>query len=95
VTIQMVRVQEKGRVTIPLEIRQKLNLKKGDMVTFVETADGVMIIPVEIVTSQTLTQIGQGLKQRGVELSELMDRGRELREGLIKDEYYLPDRPES
>jgi bifunctional DNA-binding transcriptional regulator/antitoxin component of YhaV-PrlF toxin-antitoxin module len=72
-----------------------LNLKKGDMVTFVETADGVMIVPVEFVTSQTLTQIGQALKQRGVELSELMNRGRELREGLIKDEYDLPDRPES
>ena len=35
-----VRVQEKGQVTLPLEIRRKLKLKKGDLVTFVETEDG-------------------------------------------------------
>ncbi len=90
-TTQMVRVQEKGQVTIPLEIRQKLNLKKGDMVTFVETEDGVMIVPVEVVASQTLEQIGQALKARGLNLDEMMERGRDIRAGLIKDEYDLPD----
>ena len=93
-TVQMVRVQEKGQVTIPLDIRQKLNLKKGDMVTFVETEDGVLIVPVEVVTSQALDQIGQALKQRGLELDELMERSRDLREGLIKDEYHISDSPE-
>ena len=44
-----VRVQEKGQVTIPLEIREKLNLKKGDLVTFIETDDGVVIRPAELV----------------------------------------------
>jgi len=32
-----VRIQEKGQVTIPTKIRKKLNLRKGDLVTFVET----------------------------------------------------------
>lgn len=88
-TIQMVRVQERGQVTIPLEIRQRLNLKKGDMVTFVETDEGVMIVPVEIIASQVLDQIGKALKQRGLKLEEIVDRGRDLREGLIRDEYDL------
>ena len=30
-------VQEKGQVTIPVEIRRKLGLEKGDLVAFVET----------------------------------------------------------
>jgi AbrB family looped-hinge helix DNA binding protein len=92
-TIQMVRVQEKGQVTIPLDIRQRLNLKKGDMVTFVETEGGVMIVPVEVVASQALDQIGRALKQKGLNLDELMDRGRDLRERLIQEEYDLPDSP--
>ena len=92
-TIQMVRVQEKGQVTIPLEIRRKLNLKKGDMVTFVETEDGVMIVPVEVVASHALEQIGQALKGRGLNLDALMERGRDIRAGLIKDEYDLPKSP--
>lgn len=46
-----VRVQEKGQVTIPLEIRKKLNLKKGDLVTFVETETGVLIKPAEVIVT--------------------------------------------
>jgi antitoxin PrlF len=38
-----VRVQEKGQVTIPSQIRKKLNLKQGDLVVFVETKSGVMV----------------------------------------------------
>jgi AbrB family looped-hinge helix DNA binding protein len=94
-TVQMVRVQEKGQVTIPLEIRQKLRLKKGDMVTFVETDKGVMIVPVEVVASQALKQIGQALKARGLDIDQLMERGRDIREGLIEDEYNLPASPTS
>ena len=85
----VVRVQEKGQVTIPLEIRQKLKLKKGDLVTFVETEQGVIIQPVEIVVSQALDEIGRALKEKGLRLEELIERGRELRGRLIEEEYDL------
>jgi len=35
--ISTVRVQEKGQVTIPRTIRRQLNLKKGDLGTFIST----------------------------------------------------------
>ncbi len=60
----IVRVQEKGQVTIPQEIREKLDLKKGDMVTFVETDAGVVIKPAEVVVSDALDEIGRALKKR-------------------------------
>ena len=44
-----VRIQEKGQVTIPYRIRKKLNLKRGDLVVFVETDAGVMIKPASVV----------------------------------------------
>jgi AbrB family looped-hinge helix DNA binding protein len=44
-----VRIQEKGQVTIPHKIRKKLNLKKGDVVVFVETDTGVMVKPAAVV----------------------------------------------
>jgi AbrB family looped-hinge helix DNA binding protein len=37
------RVQKKGQVTIPLELRTKLGIEEGDMVTFTETSDGILI----------------------------------------------------
>lgn len=47
-----VRIQEKGQVTIPQKIRDKLNLKKGDLVVFEETENGVMVKPVTMVAKE-------------------------------------------
>ena len=41
-------VQDKGQVTIPSEVRKQLGLKKGDLLAFVKTAVGVVILPQEI-----------------------------------------------
>ena len=84
-------VQEKGQVTIPFEIRKKLNLKKGDRVVFVETENGVVIQPAELVVSAALGEIGKELKGKGVTLAQLMKRGREIRGELIEEEYGITD----
>ena len=49
-----VRVQEKGQITIPREIRKKLNLKRGDLVVFVETDEGVLVKPASVVPADQL-----------------------------------------
>ena len=49
-----VRIQEKGQVTIPREIRKKLNLKRGDRVVFVETEAGVMVKPASALAADEL-----------------------------------------
>jgi antitoxin PrlF len=87
----IVRVQEKGQVTIPLEIRKKLNLKKGDLVTFVEIEDGVIIRPAEVIVTQALDEIGKALEDKGISLDELIERGRGVRGQIIKEEYGLTD----
>lgn len=86
-----VRVQEKGQVTIPQEIRQKLNLKKGDLVTFVETDNGVVIKPAEVVALEALDEIGRALKAKGYSLNDLIERGRVIREDILKEEYHISD----
>jgi AbrB family looped-hinge helix DNA binding protein len=42
---KLVRIQEKGQVTIPQQIRKKRGLKRGDLVAVMETPDGVFITP--------------------------------------------------
>lgn len=85
-------VQEKGQVTIPAEIRKKLGLRKGDLVSFVETDKGVVIKPAEVIVTDALDEIGRALKARGITLEQLIDRGREIRGPLIEKEYRLTDR---
>ena len=87
----LVRVQEKGQVTIPSQIRKRLKLKKGDLVIFEETEAGVMIRPAEVLVSEALNKIGKALQAKGISLQEIIDRGRDLRGDLIRNEYGLED----
>jgi AbrB family looped-hinge helix DNA binding protein len=54
--VTSVRVQAKGQVTIPKEIREKLKLQPGDLVVFVDTDDGVMVKPAAVVTNDSLRE---------------------------------------
>ena len=46
----LVRVQEKGQVTLPTELRKRLGIQKGDLVAVTETPEGLLITPVQVVT---------------------------------------------
>lgn len=83
----LVRVQEKGQITLPTELRRRLGLKKGDLVEVVETAQGLLITPQEVLAARALDEIGAALRERGVTLEELIESGREIRTELIKEEY--------
>ena len=55
-TMMSVRVQAKGQVTIPKEIRDKLNVQPGDLVVFVETDTGVMVKAATVMTDEHLRE---------------------------------------
>jgi antitoxin PrlF len=82
-------VQENGQVTIPAEIRRKLGLKKGDLVAFIETEDGVLISPREVVAMKALDKLGEMLEGQGISLEELIDSGRDIRGEIAKEKYDL------
>ena len=84
---KLVRVQEKGQVTLPSEVRERLGLKKGDLVAVTETAEGVLITPQQIVATKALDRIGEALKEKGLSLEELIESGREERNSIIEKHY--------
>ena len=83
-TLKLSAVQEKGQITIPAEIRRKWGLRKGDLVAFVETEAGVVISPQEVIAMESLNQIGQILREKGVTLEELIESGREVRGKILE-----------
>ncbi|HLC29737.1 MAG TPA: AbrB/MazE/SpoVT family DNA-binding domain-containing protein [Dehalococcoidia bacterium] len=93
---KLVRIQEKGQVTLPSELRKKLGLKKGDLVAVVETDNGVLITPQEVLATKALDAIGEALRKKGLSLEELIGSGREERAQLIQEKYGIrPDNPAS
>lgn len=86
----LVRVQEKGQVTLPAEVRKRLGLKKGDLVAVVDTPEGVLITRQEIVATQALDRIGEALREQGLSLEGLIESGREERGRLVEQQYGIP-----
>lgn len=84
---RLVRVQEKGQVTLPTEIRKRLGLKKGDLVAMIETEEGVLITPQQVLATRALDHIGSVLREQGLSLEDLMHSGREERAGLLRELY--------
>jgi antitoxin PrlF len=92
---KLVRMQEKGQVTIPQEIRKKLGLKRGDLVAVMETPEGIFITPQQVLATKALDSIGNILKEKGLSLEELITSGREIRSDLLQEAYGTSQTPKT
>jgi antitoxin PrlF len=90
---KLARIQEKGQVTIPTEIRKKLGLKRGDLVAVMETPEGVFITPQQVVATKAFDSIGDILKEQGVSLEKLIAQGRDIRTDLLQEAYGITESP--
>lgn len=84
---KLVRVQEKGQITLPAELRRKLGLKKGDLVAIEETQEGLLITSQEVIAMKVLNRVGEALRQRGLSLEELIESGRDVRSQIIEEQH--------
>jgi AbrB family looped-hinge helix DNA binding protein len=80
---KLVRIQDKGQVTLPVEVRKQFGLKKGDLVAVTATPEGVLITPQEVIATKALDTLGAMLREQGLSLEELIDSGRAIRGELI------------
>jgi AbrB family looped-hinge helix DNA binding protein len=75
---KVARVQKRGQVTIPIEVRQRLKIKEGDLVAFIETQAGYVISPQAVVSADTLNKVESLLQQKGAALEEVFAFGERL-----------------
>ena len=80
-------IQENGQITLPIEFRRRYGLKKGDVIVFKETEEGLLISPKEAQVMNLLDEINDGLKAKGITLDELIESGREIRQEIYDERY--------
>jgi AbrB family looped-hinge helix DNA binding protein len=90
---KLVRMQEKGQVAIPTEIRKRLGLKRGNLVAVMETPEGIFITPQQVVATKALDSIGDILKEKSLSLVEVINSGRELRADILHETYGITETP--
>jgi AbrB family looped-hinge helix DNA binding protein len=89
---RLLRVDEdcdEGQVALPVELREKLGLKRGDMVSVVETPDGLLLTSRRAEIERDLARVDAELAEHGLSLDDLVESGREIRGDLIKERYGL------
>ena len=71
---EQVKVLQKGKITIPADIRQKLGINEGDCVTLKIIGNKVVILPPNTVPNPTelLDGLAKGVKVKGTVKQELM-----------------------
>ena len=82
-------IQEKGQVTIPADLRKKLDLRKGDQVVFTETEEGILISSREAAAIKALEKLSLMLREKGLTLEELTESSEAVRTDLVKEMYEL------
>ena len=85
--IKLATVQQRGQITIPIELRRKSGIDEGSIVAITETKNGILISPREVLAMDALDRIGEALKKRGVTLEELIESGREIRGEIYKEKF--------
>jgi len=72
-------VTRKGAVTIPAEIRRKYGLKKGSRVKFIETDEGILLVP--IIPLEDLFGVDRDVKETVYQMiRELQEERRKVSE---------------
>ena len=86
---RLVRVEVDGQVTLPSDVRGELKLKRGDLLSVVETEDGLLLTPETLIAARDIDRTDAELRAHGLFLDDLIDSGREIRGELIKEQYGL------
>jgi bifunctional DNA-binding transcriptional regulator/antitoxin component of YhaV-PrlF toxin-antitoxin module len=83
----LVRVQEKEQVTLPVAVREELGIKRDDLVSVTVTPAGALITPQAIIAANDLEESRRILAEEGFSLDELIESGREIRGDLLREMY--------
>ncbi|HOU96618.1 MAG TPA: type II toxin-antitoxin system PrlF family antitoxin [Bacteroidales bacterium] len=62
--MELARISSKGQITIPKEVRKKLNLKEGDKVLFIEEDGKVVIANASYMAFKEIQQAMKGEAER-------------------------------
>ena len=68
--MEIAKVTSNGQITIPADIRRRLNIKDGDKVLFLESDDGVLMLNSSLIALKQLQKEMEGEAQRAGLITE-------------------------
>lgn len=79
---KLVRVQERGQITLPVEIRRKWGLKPGDLVAVEETSTGAAVVPQRTIPAAELEEV---FRNSGITMEDWVESARDERVQIVRE----------
>lgn len=86
--MEMSRMSSKGQVTIPKSVRERLNLKEGDKVAFIEENGKITITKASTLSFNRLAnEIARMAEEKGITEEDLLKDLKRVRKELWNERY--------
>lgn len=83
----IVRLRERGQITLPVQLREELGVEVGDFFTIVKVDSYVVMTPRRLMVSEVSGQLEQLLAEKGLTLDDLLSGLEDERAGLFEEQY--------
>jgi bifunctional DNA-binding transcriptional regulator/antitoxin component of YhaV-PrlF toxin-antitoxin module len=83
----VVKMRERGQLTIPYEYRKELGLGKEDILNVLKIGDVLILVPRQLAGDVVSRKIESEMKKKGLTLDNLLKNLREQRKRYSKETY--------
>ena len=83
----VVKLRERGQLTIPYEYRKELGLGKEDVLNVLKIGDVLVLVPRQLAGDIISRKIESAMKKKGLTLDNLLKNLREQRKRYAKETY--------
>lgn len=83
----VVKLRERGQVTIPYEYRKELGLGKEDVLNVLKIGDVLILVPRQLAGDALSRKIESTMKKKGLTLDNLLSNLKEQRKRYSKETY--------
>ncbi|MFZ3092144.1 MAG: AbrB/MazE/SpoVT family DNA-binding domain-containing protein [Nitrospirota bacterium] len=83
----VVKMRERGQLTIPYEYRKELGLGKEDVLNIIKIGDVLILVPKQLAGDVVSRKIEGSMKKKGLTLDNLLNNLREQRKKYSRETY--------
>lgn len=86
-----IRLRQRGQITVPREVRDRLSIKEGDTLTLVQVGSTLLLTPKRPVVPLLADRIVELMEEKGVTLADLLIGLEEERAAIYEERWSQTD----
>jgi AbrB family looped-hinge helix DNA binding protein len=83
----LIQVGRRGALTLPKRLREKYNIRSGDMLTLLDIGGTFVLIPKVSIVDKLADEIARELREKGITLEEMLRSLQGERERYYEERY--------